>query len=298
MAKIALPYTIINGDPVDAGPVQSNYQTIETYSNQELIERGGTVAMTAQLKLVGNPVAALDAAPKQYVDTMVPIGGILLFAGSTAPVGGTWLLCDGTEYQQATYPELAAVIGAANGRFNVPALINRVPVGGGGDYAHKSIGGSADAVVIAHGHDISHTHAANNTGTVSNDHSHAVNITSGASDRALGTSSNGDHSHVVALAGSSGFLVDGIGASPSAGIDLGEENAYGFVPATSVAGAHTHSVTDHLHAVSGYTGGISADHTHTSQTPTFNGASNQVGVAGAGLNMPRYFALAFIIRAK
>jgi len=51
---ISLPYTIVNGDPVDAGPVEANYQTIERYTNQEVIQRNGAVAMTAQLKLVGS----------------------------------------------------------------------------------------------------------------------------------------------------------------------------------------------------------------------------------------------------
>jgi len=296
MSKIALPYTIINGDPVDAGPVESNYQAIESHANQELIERGGTVAMTAQLKLVGNPVAALDAAPKQYVDTMIPIGGILLFAGAVAPVGGTWLLCDGTEYQQATYPELAQVIGAANGRFNVPALLDRFPVGGGGAYAHKSIGGRSDAIVPLHNHDISHTHAANSTGTVSNDHTHAVNITSGAADRPLGTSSNGDHQHAVPVGGSRGFIVDGVSGT-EAEIQIGG-SGYSITPFDSIAGAHTHSVTDHLHGVNGNTGGISANHTHTSQTPTFNGPSANAGVDPALGNLPPYYALAFIIRAR
>ena len=292
MAKIALPYTIINGDPVDAGPVQSNYQTIEAYSNQELIERGGTVAMTAQLKLVGNPVAALDAAPKQYVDTMVPIGGILLYAGSVAPVGGIWLLCDNTEYQQATYPELAAVIGAANGRFNVPNLMDRFPVGGGGAYAHKSIGGRPDAVVPLHAHTIDHGHAS--TGTVSNDHSHSVNIVSGAADRALGTSSNGDHNHYA----SGDPAVNVLGAvAGGTSLQAGDGGpSVGYYATTSINGAHTHTVTDHLHGVNGNTGGISANHTHT--VPAMAGSSGQAGVNPALGNLPPYFALAFIIRAK
>jgi len=292
VAKIALPYTIINGDPVDAGPVQSNYQTIEAYSNQELIERGGTVAMTAQLKLVGNPVAALDAAPKQYVDTMVPIGGILLYAGSVAPVGGIWLLCDNTEYQQATYPELAAVIGAANGRFNVPNLMDRFPVGGGGAYAHKSIGGRSDAVVPLHNHDISHTHAANNTGTVSNDHTHSVNIVSGAADRALWTSAVGDHVH--GEPSGQAFVASGGPSEIPFGAGFGIQT-----PSTTAgAGAHSHTVTDHLHGVNGNTGGISANHTHSSQTPTYYGPSTNAGVDPALGNLPPYYALAFIIRAK
>lgn len=295
MAKLALPYNIINGDAVDAGPVESNYQTIESYSNQELLERGGTVAMTAQLKLVGNPVAALDAAPKQYVDQVVPIGGVLMYAGTTAPVGGTWLLCDNTEYQQATYPELALVIGAAAGRFRVPDLMSRFPVGGGGAYAHKSVGGSADTALPAHAHDISHTHAYVQTGGHNTDHSHGFSGSTGAADRALGTSSNGGHNHVPSAPGEN-FITNGAGGI-GAQITL-DGPAYMLDTLTSWNGDHSHAVTDHLHAFSGGTGGVSTDHSHGVAVPTFNGASNQQGVSPAGLNMPPYFAIAFIIRAK
>jgi len=294
MAKIALPYTIINGDPVDAGPVEANYQTIETYSNQELIERGGTVAMTAQLKLVGNPVAALDAAPKQYVDTMIPIGGILLFAGSASPVGGTWLLCDGTEYQQATYPELAAVIGAANGRFNVPALIDRFPVGGGSAYAHKSTGGRTDAVVPLHAHSIDHTHG--NTGSTDINHFHDIGGMTGAADRPLWTSNDGNHSHHATSDPSVNVLGAHAGGVSLAGGAGGPDIDY--YADTTTNGAHSHTVTDHLHSLPGNTAYMKQNNVHAHTVPTFNGGSANAGLDPAGQNLPPYFALAFIIRAR
>ena len=299
MAKISLPYNIVNGDAVDAGPVESNYQTIETYTNQELIERGGTVAMTAQLKLVGNPVAALDAAPKQYVDQVVPIGGILLFAGSTAPAGGTWLLCDGTEYQAATYPELAAVIGASAGRFNVPALVNRFPVGGGGAYAHKTTGGNTDATGLpAHSHDTTHTHDSATTSTFDHNHVHDVGGSTGAADRPLGTSNDGGHTHSP---GAPGLNFIGNGGAGEAAVRA-DSDGYTFFHDTTNNGAHTHTVTDHNHGFSATTAGIKAGwataHSHTFQPPTFNGASGSTGVNTINANLPPYFAIAFIIRAK
>lgn len=285
---LALPYTIVNGDPVDANPVQSNYRMIETYTNQEVIDRAGTVAMNAQLKLVGNPVAPLDAAPKQYVDQQLPIGVVMMYGGTVAPPGGIWLLCDGTEYQSTTYPELAAVMGATAGRFNVPSLVDRLPVGGGAAYAHHSTGGSADAALPQHGHAIDHGHA--DTGLVSNDHSHHISFMSGASDRPLGTSPSGDHVH--GEVSGQAFVTSGGPSEIAFGAGFGIQT-----PSTTGGGGnHTHSVTDHLHPINGDTGGISANHSHT--VPVMVGASGQAGVAPTGLNLPPYYAIAFIIKAR
>jgi microcystin-dependent protein len=60
-----------------------------------------------------------------------PVGSVIAFAGSTAPDG--WLLCDGSNYSSANYPDLYAVIGTSfgstGGYFHVPDLRTRVPVG-------------------------------------------------------------------------------------------------------------------------------------------------------------------------
>jgi hypothetical protein len=69
MTKITLPYDLANKTPADAIPPETNFNRIEQHINQELIERDGSVAMRAQLRLVGDPVGVLDAAPKQYVDS-------------------------------------------------------------------------------------------------------------------------------------------------------------------------------------------------------------------------------------
>ena len=77
-------YDLLNYTPASASPVEANFNRIEQHINQELIERDGTVAMRAQLKLVGDPVAPLDAAPKQYVDQVLPIGIIMMYGGVDA----------------------------------------------------------------------------------------------------------------------------------------------------------------------------------------------------------------------
>ena len=70
-------------------------------------------------------------------DIMMPIGGIIPYAGLTAPNG--WLGCDGQEYLISQYTDLFNVIGTiynngtttTNGFFRVPNIKGKVLVGAG-----------------------------------------------------------------------------------------------------------------------------------------------------------------------
>jgi microcystin-dependent protein len=62
---------------------------------------------------------------------LFPVGTILNWTTTTVPKG--WLLCDGTGYAIATYPELYAAIstnfGSSGGLFYVPNFSSRTPYG-------------------------------------------------------------------------------------------------------------------------------------------------------------------------
>lgn len=64
---------------------------------------------------------------------ILPIGGITMYGGSTAPSG--YLICDGSEVSRTTYSNLFNVIGTTYGAgdgnttFNLPNLKGRIPVG-------------------------------------------------------------------------------------------------------------------------------------------------------------------------
>lgn len=98
-----------------------------------------------------------------------PVGVINPFAGSTAPPG--WLLCDGAEVSRTDYSELFSVIGTTFGSgnssttFNVPNLVNRVPVASGGNYSRGATGGQSRVTLTieqipshSHGGAGGHTH--------------------------------------------------------------------------------------------------------------------------------------------
>lgn len=96
-----------------------------------------------------------------------PPGMIFPFGAAAAPPG--YLLCDGASYATADYPELFTAIGysfgGAGANFNVPALINRVVVGGGDIWSIGATGGEQDvfldvASMPSHTHtDLGHSHS-------------------------------------------------------------------------------------------------------------------------------------------
>jgi microcystin-dependent protein len=78
--------------------------------------------------------ATFGSDARIYVPISVPSGSVVDYAGATAPTG--WLLCDGTSYLRATYPNLFASIGTTFGsvdgtHFNVPDLRSRFVLGAG-----------------------------------------------------------------------------------------------------------------------------------------------------------------------
>lgn len=96
-------------------------------------------------------------------------GEIILWAGSSAPDDDNLLLCDGTHYSNADYPDLWAVIGTTYGGagatdFALPDMRGAVAIGESSGHALASTGG-ADTVTLttaempAHAHlDAGHTH--------------------------------------------------------------------------------------------------------------------------------------------
>jgi len=75
-------------------------------------------SMVGSLLLSSDPINLLEAATKQYVDTVassaIPSGSIQMYAGTGATPSG-WLLADGSEVDKATYSNLYTAIGDAYG---------------------------------------------------------------------------------------------------------------------------------------------------------------------------------------
>ena len=68
----------------------------------------------------------------------IPAGGIIMWSGATNAIPSGWVICDGNN--------------------STPDLRNRFVVGAGDSYAVDATGGSADATLVSHTHNLFYNH--------------------------------------------------------------------------------------------------------------------------------------------
>lgn len=108
--------------------------------------------------------ANLSARLAQVIQLVAPSGTISMFAGATAPTG--YLLCNGAQVSQTTYPALYALLGSnygaiGLGTFTLPNLIANFPMGanmGSGLSAPVGSTGGEATHILAAGEVPPHTH--------------------------------------------------------------------------------------------------------------------------------------------
>lgn len=245
------------------------------------------------------------------VAQLVPTGAVLPWAGKNGlAVPQGWALCDGQALNRQAFASLYAVIGTEFGAgdgsttFNVPNLSDRFPRGTHLGSEVGDTGGSANAVVVSHNHNLT-VHANNfNTGTQSADHAHhtttgGVSANHGHSFATDSRAHNHNNTNGVVFMNCSATHGHGGGCgqlaeSPSYGGCTG----FGCNMTTSTYdhnhGGHTAGIdTDHTH--SGWSGGVNTNHSHNANhahTTTIDAA----GVSGTNANLPPYMDFRFIIK--
>jgi microcystin-dependent protein len=124
----------------------------------------GALVFAASPTLSGTPLAptasvgtnTTQIATTAFVQAAGLVGEIKMWGTASAPTG--YLLCDGSAVSRTTYAALFAVVGTTFGvgdgstTFTLPDYRGRTPIGVSGSYALAATGGSADAVVVSHGH--------------------------------------------------------------------------------------------------------------------------------------------------
>lgn len=219
--------------------------------------------------------------------SVIPVGVIEMFAGSTAPNG--WLVCDGSTVSRKTYGDLFKIIGTtygagnSNDTFTLPDMRGRCPIGvGTGTYVTataRTLASTtgAETATLSEANLASHTHTTT-VGNQSANHTHS-GTTSGVSVNhyhqnysdgvGSGTMGRAQYGFSALGGGYAGQLIVGSGA-----------NAYSTSYTGYISSDHTHTVT---------TGTESANHNHT-VTNTNTGSGTAFSV------MPPAIAINFIIK--
>jgi microcystin-dependent protein len=93
----------------------------------------GLTSINYMLNELYGQIGSLIRAFSKLREAQIPVGGVVEFAGSTAPSG--FLFCDGSAVSRTTYAALFAVLGTMYGAgdgtttFSLPNMKGRVPVG-------------------------------------------------------------------------------------------------------------------------------------------------------------------------
>ena len=108
-----------------------------------------------------NPANNQDAATKSYVDTSIPIGGIIMWSGAGGMLPSNWKLCDGGAHNGLTTPDL-------RGRFILSS-------GSGSGLTGRMVGqtGGEETVALTVAQMPAHSHAVSaTTSGYDGDHTH------------------------------------------------------------------------------------------------------------------------------
>jgi microcystin-dependent protein len=150
----------------------------------------------------GDPLrTAFSKANDNFLETYMPIGAIMPFAGSTAPT--SWLFCSGQLVSRATYATLFGIISTTYGvgdgstTFGIPDLRGRTPIGfdaaqASGRLTAAGCGINSGTLGAVGGNQFEQAHIHGVT-----DGAHAHNITFGATSALVGRSDGDIQAAVV-----------------------------------------------------------------------------------------------------
>ena len=173
-------------------------------------------------------------------------GMILMYTGSSAPSG--WAIC--------------------NGQNGTPDLRDRFIVGAGSAYSVNNTGGSADAILVSHTHNLQN-------------HVHGVNLTTGNQSANHNHTFSGSNTHNHSYTFLERNVAHGGGSSAFSRTTTSATTGNATI---TISGNTGNNSGNHNHAVSGNTG-----------TPSTN-TTDTLGESATNKNLPPYYALMFIMK--
>lgn len=272
-------------------PTGSSSLTSPDHATQHSDANDAIEAIQAKLGVNGS---AVTSSVDYKITNNTPTGVVNMWMVGLAPTG--WLLCDGTAISRTTYSALFDVLGVTYGvgdgstTFNIPNMVNRVPVGKAstGTFATLGSTGGVESVTLtvaqlaAHGHSVdAHNHTQNAHNHTQDGHNHTQDTHNHTQD-AHGHTQYA-HSHAGVPHSHLNYYSSGTGGShshtyKSTSVNRGTGST---ATITTVAGTteNTSTVAAHDHANIAYTG--DATQGSGSETATNYGATatNQTKIA-------------------
>lgn len=241
-------------------------------------------------------------------DQRVPVGGIIMYTGTTAPTG--YLMCNGGAYSTTTYSGLFAIIGykygGSGGTFNVPDLRDRVPRGAStpNSTAALAVAAGADTVELTTSHLPVHAHGVGTLGTAAvGNHQHTVSGNSGVTNidhvHSASSGSAGSHTHLVYTGNWRSWVTVELPGSAGFSLQAGSQTVSSFNSLnTDPAGAHTHTISvgsmtsnqSHAHTFNA-TSSAAGGHSHT-----ISGSTANAGSGTAFSIVPKSLTVNFLIK--
>jgi microcystin-dependent protein len=168
-AKATFAGSVVFGDSTDADRSATGANQFLIYSSggvgiNSAPASGAALTVSGRLKAGSAEFDSMNVANLTATSVSgngtVPLGGIIMWSGTTPPTG--WAICDGGNYSGRQTPDLRGrfVVGAGQG----PGLSNRT----------LGIGGGSETVTLAVGQLPAHNHVVKGETSESGDHTHTL----------------------------------------------------------------------------------------------------------------------------